>query len=134
MEVVTFLTVIVDGTLKDGVPSDQEIAVLALHIMDGQMWKRLGRALSIGEPFITQIQEDEYYAYERAYKLLNTWRQVMGEGANYESLAQALGCEEISRADLVQRFCYLVETQGNFKTTAFNMKTIKLFLKLFLKV
>lgn len=102
-----------DGVLREGVPTDQEIAVLALHMMDSEMWKRLGRALGIGEPFVTQIQEDERYAYERAYKLLNTWRQVMGEGANYESLARALECEEVSRADLVQRFCYLVETQGN---------------------
>ena len=121
MKAVTFSTVILDGTLRDGVPSDQEIAALALHMIDGEMWKRLGRALGIGELLITEIQEDERNAYERAYKVLNKWRQVMGEGANYESLARALGREEVSRADLVQQFCYSMETQGNCKTTVFNI-------------
>lgn len=101
----------IEGVLKEGVPTNQEIFALALHIMD--CWRRLGRALGIGEAVITQIQVNEEDAYERAYALLNKWRQQMGAVANYEALAQALECEVVGRPDLSHRFCYAVETEGN---------------------
>ena len=98
------------GTLKEGVPTDQEVSLLALHVMDS--WRRLGRALGIREVVITQIQLNEEDAYERAYTLLCKWRQQMGEVANYEALAQALQCEVVGRPDLSQQFCYVAETSG----------------------
>ena len=92
--------------LKEGVPTDREIAELAAHIVE--IWKRLSRALGIQETIIVQIQIDEDDVYERAFSCLNKWRQMMGSQANYEALAQALGREEIARNDLIQRFCYVV--------------------------
>ena len=100
-----------EGVLKEGVPTNREIARLAWHILG--TWKRLGRALGIEEAIITQIQMNEDDVYERAFMLLNRWRQQMGAQANYEALAQALGCEEIGRPELIQRFCYAVGPQGN---------------------
>ena len=109
-------TAIMEGVLKEGVPTDQVIAELAHYMTESEIWKRLGRALGIGEPHITQIQEDESCVYERVYKMLNKWRQLMGAGANYESLAQALKCEQVGRTDLAQHFCYSVETKGTVIT------------------
>ena len=85
-------------------PTNREIFELASHIMDS--WRRLGRALGIGDTVITQIQVEEDDAYERAYMLLKKWRQQMGAGASYEALAQALECNIVGRPDLSQRFCY----------------------------
>ena len=99
------------GVLKEGVPTNPEIAALALYIVE--IWKRLGRALGIEEAIIAQIRMNEDDVYERAYMMLIRWRQQMGAQANYKGLAQALGCEEIRRADLIQQFCYAVEPQGN---------------------
>lgn len=88
-------------------PTDQIISELAFDIMGS--WKRLGRALGIGDTVITQIQMDEDDAYERAYMLLNKWRQQMGAGASYEALAQALECQIVGRPDLSQKFCYAMD-------------------------
>ena len=88
-------------------PTDQIISELAFHIMDSS--RRLGRALGIGDAVITQIKMDEENAYERAYMLLNKWRQQMGTGASYEALAQALECEIVRRPDLSQKFCYAMD-------------------------
>ena len=85
-------------------PTDREIFELAFHIMDS--WRRLGRALGIGDTVITQIQVEESDAYERAYMLLKKWREQMGTGASYEALAQALECNIVGRPDLSQTFCY----------------------------
>lgn len=93
-------------------PTNQEIGALAYEMVESEIWKRLGRALGINEQVIAQVQEEEHIPYEKAYKLLNRWRQVMGAGANYQSLARALECEQVNRPDLVQRFCDSGETQG----------------------
>lgn len=86
-------------------PTDQIISELAFHIIGS--WKlQLGRALGIEDTVITQIQVDEQDNYERAYTLLNKWRQQMGAGASYEALAQALECEIVRRPDLSEKFCY----------------------------
>ena len=58
---------------------------------------------------ITQIQMDEGDAYERAYMMLDKWRQQMGAGANYDVLAQALECKIVGRPDLSQEFCYTMD-------------------------
>ena len=92
-------------------PTNPEIAALARYIVE--IWKRLGRALGIEEAVIAEIRLNEVNVYERAFMMLIRWRQQMGAQANYEALAQALGCEEIRRADLIQRFCYAVEPRGN---------------------
>ena len=91
-------------------PTNPELAALARYIVH---WKRLGRALGIEEAVIAEIRLNEDNVYERAFMMLNRWRQQMGAQANYEALAQALGCEEIGRPDLIQRFCYAVESRGN---------------------
>ena len=52
---------------------------------------------------------DEKDAYERAYTLLDKWRQQMGAGASYEVLAQALECKIVGRPDLSQKFCYTMD-------------------------
>ena len=110
-KLISFSAVRMEGVLKEGVPTSREIAALARYIVE--IWKRLGRALGIEEAVIAEIRLNEDNVYERAFMMLNRWRQQMGAQANYEALAQALGCEEIGRADLIQRFCYTVGPRGN---------------------
>ena len=118
------------GVLKEGLPTDQVIAELAHYLMKSEIWKRVGRALGIGEPHITQIQEDESCAYERVYRMLSKWRQLMGAGANYEALAHALKCEHVGRPDLAQQFCYSAEVaQGNNNNNCLRHTVLETVLK-----
>ena len=91
--------------MKRGIPEETELHELADDV--SPIWKKLGRALGVEEPKLSQLELDHQGAYERAFQMLLHWRQTKNDQATYQSLYNALTSAVVRRNDLGKKYCEL---------------------------
>lgn len=90
--------------MKPGIPEDNELHHLADDVIP--FWKKLGRELGVEERKLSQLELDyPQDAYERAFQMLQHWRQTRHDQATYEILFKALTV--VRRNDLGKKYCEL---------------------------
>ena len=68
-------------------------------------WRQLGRRLLKDEAALIRIDNDYRESQEKAYKMLERWKQSNGSRATFRVLYNALSNEVVNRKDLAEKFC-----------------------------
>ena len=90
--------------VKPGIPEDNELHELANDV--SPFWKRLGRELKVDDSKLAQLESDyPQDAYERAFQMLQYWKQKRVNQATYQILYSALTSTVLSRNDLGKKYC-----------------------------
>ena len=90
------------SVVRDGTPTDDELEELGNDIVH---WEKLGRRLNVSEPRLVEISQAHAQLSEKAYYMLQHWKQENGSSATYETLCNALKHRLVQRQDLAERFC-----------------------------
>ena len=92
--------------MKPGIPKDNELHHLANDV--SLFWRKLGRELGVEESTLSQLKLDyQHDAYERAFQMLQHWRQTKHDKATYQILYNALTSTVVGRNDLGKEYCEL---------------------------
>ena len=90
--------------VKPGIPDDDELHELAIHV--SSFWKKLGRELKVEELKLSQLELDyKHDAYERAFQMLQRWKEKKVDQATYQILFTALTSAVVGRNDLGETYC-----------------------------
>jgi len=90
--------------VKPGIPEDKELHDLANDV--SPVWKRLGRELKVDDSKLSQLDVDRQQdAYEKAFQMLQYWKQNRANQATYQILYSALTSTVVSRNDLGKKYC-----------------------------
>ena len=89
--------------VKEGVPSDDVLEVLAVRITD--VWRRLGRRLHFYEVQLTAFHKENEEYSEKALHMLHAWKQRDGSAATYSVLYHALCHYLVNLRDVAEKVC-----------------------------
>ena len=78
-----------------------EILICSVSVEIGANWRHLGAVLGLESALMNNIEKDHTECYERAWKVLEKWKERNGNGATVEILINAL--LKIGRKDAVQK-------------------------------
>ncbi|KAL9978319.1 hypothetical protein ACROYT_G015819 [Oculina patagonica] len=70
--------------VKDGNPSDDELEKLSRKL--GDKWEELGRRLGIDQSELTAFERENMRLFDKAHRMLMSWRQREGSAATYQDL------------------------------------------------
>ena len=68
-------------------------------------WKKLTRALGVGDEVERIIEDNRGNVSEQAYRMLLNWKQSNGSLATLQVLGEALKKRTVLRKDLAQKYC-----------------------------
>jgi len=68
-------------------------------------WKKLARALGLGDKVERIIEDNRGNVSEQAYRMLLNWKQSNGSLATLQVLGEALKKSTVLRKDLAQTYC-----------------------------
>ena len=90
--------------MKPGIPKDIELHHLGNDV--SPFWRKLGRDLGVEESELSQLELDyQQHAYERAFQMLQHWRETRDNQATYQILYNALTSTVVGRNDLGKKYC-----------------------------
>ena len=98
MELVDVKFAVIQGT-----PTNYDLEELSYRL--GERWRTLARRLTIKESSIDYFQRDNAEITERAYRMLEHWKERNGSEATYQVLHDALSNELVGGKDLAEEFC-----------------------------
>ncbi|KAL9978768.1 hypothetical protein ACROYT_G016323 [Oculina patagonica] len=84
-------------------PSDEDLERLSSRI--AERWIILGRRLNVEEQRLIAFDMECMDLSEKAYRMLQHWKQRDGSAASYRVLHDALAHEFVGRKDLATEFC-----------------------------
>ena len=87
-------------SVKQGVPSDEELEQLSLQL---ENWEELGRRLKIEEKTLATIDDDYREKRKKICKMLRYWKERDGSTATYKVLHDALCHQFVNHRDLAER-------------------------------
>lgn len=90
-------------SVKDGVPSDDDLEDLSQHIVNN--WRKLGRRLKIDERHLISFEKEHGESSEGAYHMLLYWKQMNGREATYQVLNSALRHKFVRQRQLAEEIC-----------------------------
>ena len=89
---------------SEGVVSNVDLQTLGKDI--GVKWERLARRLpGIEEEDIEGIEERYKSLSEKGFHILQLWKMMNGEAADYQTLYDALVQNLVQRNDLAEEYC-----------------------------
>lgn len=78
-------------------------------------WKILGRRLKVKDAVLYAIHKQEDQVHEKAYTMLQEWKQAQGKKANFLVLCNALCVPCVNRRDLAEEFCCVCHSQEHLQ-------------------
>ena len=91
------------GNIKDGVVADDDLEGLSLKL--GDSWIVVARRLKFIRAEITGFRNQNHQDSEKAFSMLERWKEKHGLDATYRVLYDALCHEFVDRKDLARQFC-----------------------------
>ena len=89
--------------IKDCKPSDDELEYLSLEL--GGKWDTLGRRLGFNQAAIDDFDIENKKLEEKAFRMLQVWKQREGSKATYTVLYNALCHELVKCRRQAEKFC-----------------------------
>ncbi|XP_044169044.1 nucleotide-binding oligomerization domain-containing protein 2-like, partial [Acropora millepora] len=97
-------------SFKPGTFSEDDFLGLAHEL--GPLWKKVGLALKVPRPVISQIEANKSEVSDKCYTVLTSWQERYPKDATYHRLALALKHDAVGRVDLAEKYCGLQLGKG----------------------
>ncbi|XP_067040334.1 protein NLRC3-like [Acropora muricata] len=92
-------------SFKPGTVSEDDFLGLAHEL--GPLWKKVGLALKVPRPVISQIEANKSEVSDKCYTVLTSWQERYPKDATYHRLALAVKHPAVGRVDLAEKYCGL---------------------------
>lgn len=90
--------------MKEDILSNDDHQMLSKCIAGD--WMKLGRKLDIDQPKLDDIKQLYPHLDEKAFRMLEHWREKNGSAATYLVLSAALCDKYVGHLDLAQKICF----------------------------
>ena len=89
--------------VKGSNPSNEELDTLSTRL--GNNWMSLGRRLGFDDSSITAFDNENGRLFDKAYRMLMSWKEREGSDATYQVLYDALSHHLVNCRQLAEEFC-----------------------------
>lgn len=89
--------------VKPGSPSDEELEELSTEL--GDKWENLGRRLGFKSAELTAFHKENEKLFDKAFRMLESWKQGEASSATYEVLYDALCHKFVKCKILAEKIC-----------------------------
>ena len=92
-----------DIAVKTDHPSDDDLEELSTKL--GDKWEALGRRLGFAQPMLTAFHKENEKLFDKAYRMLLSWKQREGADATFQVLYDALCHRLVACKRVAEEIC-----------------------------